>query len=105
MEMTRELIEIAEKKKTETKKEGEPGFGESPLPPVRTSFSFDLKEYAACQEIPKFGAHVFYAVGKDPIMMWNKAPENEYPNKGDAPNQFQWELAMASLSDHVLEQQ
>lgn len=105
MEMTRELIEITEKKQTEGKKEGEEGFGVCPLPPCRTNISYDLKEYAAFQEIPKFGAHCFYAVSSEPIQLWTKPPNNTFPGTGEIPNQLQWELSMSKLTDHILEKE
>ncbi|XP_075234760.1 uncharacterized protein LOC142332295 [Lycorma delicatula] len=100
MEMTRELIELTEKKAA---KDLAPG--ECPLPAVRTSISADLKEYTAAQMIPKFGAHVYYAVSCEPIQFWKKSGNTSYPGSGDIPNPQQWENVFAKLSDHVLEQQ
>ncbi|RZF46555.1 hypothetical protein LSTR_LSTR013085 [Laodelphax striatellus] len=100
LEMTRELIELTEKKAA-----GGDNSKESPLPPVTTNVSADLKEYCASQSIPKFGAHVFYAVSNEPIQMWSKSPNCVYPATGDVPNPLQWELTLSKLTDHVLEKQ
>lgn len=104
MEMTRELIEITEKKEQQGG-DNELAEGECPLPKVLTNISYDLKEYSAMQNIPKFGAHVFYAVSNEPMQLWKKSEHGEYPPTGDIPNQLQWEQVFAKLSDHVLEKQ
>ncbi|XP_039294609.1 uncharacterized protein LOC111054155 isoform X5 [Nilaparvata lugens] len=100
LEMTRELIELTEKKHA-----GGDSTGECPLPPVSTNVSADLKEYCASQSIPKFGAHVYYAVSNEPIQMWSKSPNCVYPAISDVPNPLQWELTLSKLTDHVLEKQ
>ncbi|XP_039294612.1 uncharacterized protein LOC111055564 isoform X2 [Nilaparvata lugens] len=100
LEMTRELIELTEKKQA-----GVENSGECPLPPVSTSISADLKEYCASQTIPKFGAHVYYAVSSEPIQMWSKSPNCVCPDASEIPNPLQWELRLSRLTDHVLETQ
>lgn len=48
-------------------------------PPVTTEYSGDLLEYTAAQDIPNFGVHVFYAISRDPLPLWDNAENGVFP--------------------------
>ena len=55
------------------------GLGSGDNPPVKTEYSGDLLEYAATQEIPRFGVHAFYALSKDPLPNWDNVEKGVFP--------------------------
>ncbi|XP_018326206.1 uncharacterized protein LOC108737680 isoform X2 [Agrilus planipennis] len=53
----------------------------SKYPPYMVEYSSNMLEYVSYQEIPLFGAHVYYAISKEPIGLWYHA------NKGAVPRE------------------
>lgn len=47
------------------------------LPPCSIDTSADFKEYAAVQDIPNFGIHVYYAFSPDPMQFWSNTNQNQ----------------------------
>lgn len=49
------------------------------FPPISSECSADLLEYCATQDIPNFGVHAYYAIGKEAIPNWDNAHNAVYP--------------------------
>lgn len=51
------------------------------LPPCSIDTSADFKEYAAAQDIPDYGIHVYYAFSPDPMQYWSNT-NGTFQNRG-----------------------
>ncbi|CAG9767382.1 unnamed protein product [Ceutorhynchus assimilis] len=49
------------------------------FPAYTTDCSPDLTEYVACQDIPNFGVHAYYAISKQPVNKWQRAEKAILP--------------------------
>lgn len=53
--------------------------GGDEFPPYNIECSADLLEYAAAQDIPKFGVHAYYAISNSPITSWDNVDVRYLP--------------------------
>jgi hypothetical protein len=51
------------------------------IPPYKIDMSQDMKEFAAYQEIPNFGAQFYFAISSDPIKEWDNFSKLKIPRE------------------------
>lgn len=75
-DVAKELLNSSEADKIEKLRHG---IGSGDFPPCSVECSADLLEYAAAQDIPNFGVHAYYALGREPLPTWENANLDIFP--------------------------